>query len=384
MNVEEFLAETPAAGSSSLPAAGVAPVSTEASTGTQGDSPEVAPQVREDRAPEQPAVLAGGASVSEAPTEEPVQFTALTPSGIEVLYQAAPKRLYRVRRQWVPTTTKDVSAAGEWVEVPSVTTVLGVLDKAALPWWGMKMGVEGVLELAKRGLIREMKVEAPLGTEHAALMIPGQGMVGSTMLPADVDNVVDLLNQFKLTVNHKRDKAGDRGQSVHDAFEAWAKDDIWPQPEVFPATERGYVEGLVRFLEDAAIEPGGTEIMVGSLEHGFAGRYDLRAIMADSNLCTKLYPKRADKYELVPGGSCLLDLKTSAGVYDTHEFQLEAYEAASVECGYTPTDFRAVIRVSADGRYEFVQSKSTFEDFLGVKAAYDARESRKRRKKRPK
>lgn len=319
------------------------------------------------------AVLAPGES--EAPAEEPQFVSALTPSGIEVYYQWAPKRLYRVREQWVPTTTKDVNEPGEWVEVPSVTTVLGVLDKAALPWWGMKMGVDGVLELQRRGLIREM---------DGKLMIPGKGMIGSTMVQAEVDNIVELLNEFKLTVNHKRDKAGDRGQSVHDAFEIWAMDDIWPQPAVFPESERGYVEGLVRFLEDAAIEPGGTEIMVGSLEHGFAGRYDLRAIMADSNLCTKLYPKRADKYEVVPGGSCLLDLKTSAGVYDTHEFQLEAYEAASVECGYTPTDFRAVIRVSADGRYEFVQSKSTFDDFLGVKAAHDARESRKRRKKRPK
>jgi hypothetical protein len=38
-----------------------------------------------------------------------------------------------------------------WREVPSVTTVLGILDKPGLPWWGMKIGVEGVLELVRRG-----------------------------------------------------------------------------------------------------------------------------------------------------------------------------------------------------------------------------------------
>jgi hypothetical protein len=37
-----------------------------------------------------------------------------------------------------------------WVDVPSVTTALGILEKPALPWWGMKVGVEGVLELRRK------------------------------------------------------------------------------------------------------------------------------------------------------------------------------------------------------------------------------------------
>lgn len=61
--------------------------------------------------------------------------TELTPSGLEVYFQSKPKRMYRVNG----------------VEVPSVTTVLGVLDKPALPFWGNKVGVDGVLELIRRG-----------------------------------------------------------------------------------------------------------------------------------------------------------------------------------------------------------------------------------------
>lgn len=58
----------------------------------------------------------------------------VTPSGIEVYYQPDP-RLYRVNG----------------VEVPSVTQVLDCLHKPALPYWGNKVGAEGVLELVRMG-----------------------------------------------------------------------------------------------------------------------------------------------------------------------------------------------------------------------------------------
>ena len=35
--------------------------------------------------------------------------------------------------------------------VPSVTQILGVLDKPGLPWWGMKVGVAGVCALIDNG-----------------------------------------------------------------------------------------------------------------------------------------------------------------------------------------------------------------------------------------
>lgn len=374
-SLDQFLQETPAvapeASTSEKPPAteSVSVAQTAATTEAVAPSDDVAGSE---------SVHAPGASQESAPEGEPEGMTALTPSGIEVYYQWAPKRLYRVRKALAYFPDKgETGAWSDWVEVPSVTTVLGCLDKAGLPWWGMKSGVEGFLELHERGLIREMS--GAFG--KTALCVPGKGMTGSSMSPATVENVVGLLTEFKLTVNHKRDKAGDRGQSVHDAFESWANNDVWPQPDIYPETERGYVRGLIRFLEDAAIEPGGTEIMVGSIEHDYAGRYDLRAIMADSDLVTKTYPRRVDKVETIEGGSFILDLKTSSGVYPTHFMQLEAYEAASVECGYTPTQGRAVIHVTADGKYEFVRSKATIDDFLAVKSAYDALESMKRRRK---
>lgn len=74
----------------------------------------------------------------------------LTPAGLEIYYQSGPKRLYRVRSD--PETFK--SAGDTWREVPSVSTVLGVLEKGGLTYWGQGVGVDGVVELVNRGLLR--------------------------------------------------------------------------------------------------------------------------------------------------------------------------------------------------------------------------------------
>jgi hypothetical protein len=88
-------------------------------------------------------------------------------------------------------------------------------------------------------------------------------------------------------------------------------------------------------------------------------------------MVTKVYPKRANKVEELPGGRYLLDLKTSSGVYQSHALQLAAYEGASVECGYEPTDYRAVIHVTKTGEYELVVTSATLEDFLAVRKTYE-------------
>ncbi len=88
------------------------------------------------------------------PSPEVFQVTDITPSGIEVLYQASPKRLYKVRKP-APYGQSGFPDFYPWVEVPGVTTVLDVLSKDGLPWWAQGIGVAGVLELVKRGLLFE-------------------------------------------------------------------------------------------------------------------------------------------------------------------------------------------------------------------------------------
>lgn len=314
------------------------------------------------------AVPAGGSSQEGTGPEEPFGVSqSLTPSGIEVYYQSGPKRLYRVRDGKLAHEESVGEDFAPWHEVPSVTTVLGVIDKSgALTWWGQGVGGIGALKLQQAG--EDL-------TDVQALIAAGSDDDARKLL-------CSKLTEHKLSTNHVRDKASDRGVSVHDAFEQWAGDQrIIPQPIVYPEHERGYVAGLAAFLKQlAGGEPDGiqAEVTVASLEHRFAGRYDLRLnLRKTAQVVTRIYPQRQPKIEVIPEGSYLLDLKTSKGIYDTHYLQLEAYEGASVECGYEPTDWRGVIHVTADGRYELHinQLKNAVQpwahsDFLAARELY--------------
>lgn len=291
-----------------------------------------------------------------APTKQ-VGFSTVTPSGIEVYYQAEPKRLYRIRRTEPET--------GEWIEVPSVTTVLDVLHKPALTWWGQTVGVSGVLSLIERGLFRQAVSQA----DEPVFAVAVNGL----WQEANEQTIKDALVQQKLTVNHVRDKAGARGNSVHGALEDWVEKGTIPDPQFYPEAEQGYITGLAKFLADvkrgARAKTPQSEVTVGSLKHRFAGRYDLRMAISKSMLVVSSAKGKTDEFA---AGEYLWDLKTSKGFYDTHFLQLEAYEAASIECGYKPTKGRVVVRVDASGTYEVQLSKYTFDQYLGVRAAYAA------------
>lgn len=296
--------------------------------------------------------------------------TNTVPAGYTIDYFTEPRRKYMIGM-----------ADGNGVEDPmqeavSVTTVLGCLDKPALPWWGMKIGVEGVLELVKRGVLSPATHPVENFTTLAAPTDQGLNML------VGVDDIVRLLTQEKLTTNHARDKAAVRGVNAHDAFEAWCAIGQIPDPEKYPEEERGYVRGLLAFINDTRgnFVPDSQEVIVGSMKHLFAGRYDLRAhTTGEMTLVTSAYTtsgdirKRGPKYVTVPADIKILgDLKTSKGIYGSHLLQLEGYEGASVECGYEPTDARAVIHVTKDGLYEFKRARATYDDFLAILRTYHA------------
>lgn len=190
-----------------------------------------------------------------------------------------------------------------------------------------------------------------------------------------------LLTAEKLTVNHVRDNAGDRGQAVHDALENWARYGHTPDPSMYPEEQEGYVRGLVAFLKDVyTAEPVGAEVLVASSEYGYAGRYDLRIkTNAEHEIVVRRTKTKIRKRTIKPG-LYLCDLKTSKGIYPSHSRQLEAYEQASLESGYEPTDGRGVLLVTADGGYEFVRSWAVFEDFRVVLDVWKSDQEMKARK----
>jgi hypothetical protein len=224
----------------------------------------------------------------------------------------------------------------------------------------MKVGVEGVAQAFYEPYEYINPVTLETETLPALVEIDGWWQKGPEL-------VVDQLTIRKLTVNHVRDKAADRGTSVHQGFEDWCRTGLKPNPLNFPETERGYVEGLVRFIEEVNPEPVFTELMVGSARHGYAGRFDLLARTQAVEVQTGPRTKRQ-----IPAGLGLIDLKTSKGIYMSHKLQLAAYAEAFVECGYGRTDYEAVLLVRSDGRYDFKVSEARPSQFLAVRNAYNA------------
>jgi hypothetical protein len=275
---------------------------------------------------------------------EEVVAEQTTPNGWVITYEPKPKRRYLI---------DGVETDG------SVTGIERILAKDALPWWGQNVGIAGLLQMRQMGLdidaLIEQKPAEMEWVEYAKLISSGP------------------LTKHQLTTNHVRDAAGTRGYSVHDALQRYATTGSIPDPKEYPPHEQGYVIALVAFLFDVpSLEPENVELMVGSKEHNYAGRYDLRGSTGNPHrVVTKVYPKQGAKTTTIPRGSIMWDLKTSVDIFPEHSFQLGAYELASIECGYEPTDYQVVIQCGADGRYQARRSWASGEDFLMVKACWE-------------
>ena len=299
---------------------------------------------------------------TEGGAEAPLS-TASYP-GIEIEYFTQPKRKYTVN--------------GE--EVPSVTTVLECLDKPALPWWGMTVGAENTAALFNMGLIYPVQVLR--GGQSFVVMGCHHPDTGQPVV-AGKEEIVGLLSKHQLTVNHVKDKAGDRGQSCHDALELFCKDGTIPDVGMFPAEEVGYVQALHDFLVAARPVTVEAEIMVASAKHRFAGRVDWRMqLIKPVTLVVHHTPKKGAQYATIPAGEYIVDLKTSKSVYFSHAKQLAGYEIGFQECGFGPSDGRFVLHCDADGLYRFVRVDewATPADFLTTLAEFHSQAEMKTRK----
>lgn len=223
-------------------------------------------------------------------------------------------------------------------ELTSVTTILDLVGKDALPWWGMTVGLGGLLQLID--------------------------LEGIQVVDHPVDRLTALLTIHKLTVNHVRDKAGKRGTVAHKQLERYGKDGTPLNLGEADEAARGYVRGAARLVIEERPRILATEVMVWSEQHGFAGTFDA-LVEKDGRLG-------------------LWDYKTSKRVYDSHHLQLGAYEGARRDLGLRPIDFAQVVLLTPDGDYELTDvdfGEDTFEEFLAIKGAYDALQNRKARLK---
>ena len=201
------------------------------------------------------------------------------------------------------------------VMVPSVTTILGIIDKSGpLTWWASRMAVEYV-------------------GRHIE---PGR--------PYDEIQLKQILEEAYRAHKTAGHQATSVGTIVHGFAEQWGyfKTGTKPQPR-FPTNPeaRQGCENFIAWTEKHKVKFLHMERMVYSRHDKFVGTVDLMA--------------------KIDGAFCVADYKTSKAVYPEYELQLAAYFNAGNEelafCGKkNKIEMAYVLR--------FDKEQGIFEDFI--------------------
>lgn len=219
---------------------------------------------------------------------------------------------------------------GAWV--PGVTTILGVLDKPAIPKWAAQQ-------------VAEYVADHPDGVETLRNM--GRGPM------------VDALKRLPW---ERRDKAAARGTTLHDHAERILRgEEVEVDDELVPV-----IESALRFLDEWQIEPVAIEVAVGSREHRYAGTADLFAKYV-----------RPDTGE---AGIAIMDWKSGKAIYPEYAYQLAAYAGAEFygldgnEAPVPPVDAAFGVQIRADGYdvHELASGPDVFDEFVMIRRTFEA------------
>lgn len=211
------------------------------------------------------------------------------------------------------------------VILPSVTTVLGVLNKPALLGWYGKIAATWAVENVEI----LTKLVADLGHDAAIKAVAQRGA-------------------------GERDRRAAIGTKAHQAVESLLAGLIpLPDPDTAPLLEQ-----YQRFAAEWAFVPEWSEAMVASDRYGYAGTFDL--------------------YGRLEGRRVLLDIKTGSFVAPEHGLQLAAYAGADYigkpgtadRWKVPPVDLYAVLQLQPDG-YRVIPYYVTAADQKAFLAALD-------------
>jgi hypothetical protein len=216
--------------------------------------------------------------------------------------------------------------------LPSVTTIMGVLDKSGpLIGWAKRITAEAAVD--------------------------NRDQMAGWVEMAGRDGAISLLTK---AATQKRDKAADVGTRVHALAESVARGVEVELTE----EERPFLAAYQRFLEEWQPRYLAAEEMVVSLTHGYGGTFDAIVEMA--------------------GDVWMLDTKTSKGCYPETSLQLAAYTFAdhigrpgdTKRYSIPPITAYGVLHLRPEG-YEVVPynvTPRTFSAFLEALRIYRWRE----------
>lgn len=184
--------------------------------------------------------------------------------------------------------------------VPSVTNVLSVLDKPALPRW------------------------ASLETAKAAAALKAS-------LPSMDDD--DIISNLKGAPWRKADRAADRGTTIHEWLEKAMLGETVPD-----------LEGEALDYEQAA--------------HGWLDAFRPEPVVLECTMFAPSYAGTADGIVTINDQVWLIDFKTSKGLYESAALQLAALYACPIVANEDSwvdaphIDRVAAIRIGTDGQFE--------------------------------
>lgn len=208
-----------------------------------------------------------------------------------------------------------------------VTSITGILDKPALVYWAANMAAEW------------FEKNVPLGT-----MI-------------DEISRARIIEGLKTAFRHRSKEAADIGTAVHKYLEEYLNAGINGDPlPPMPVNENIY-NAIKAFLEWTRVNKVkfiAAERKVYSRKYGYAGTLDALGY--------------------VNGELCIIDFKTSSGIYPEMFLQTSAYAKAVNEEDGTKIKTCYIVRVPKDGSEFEVQKddhmKLNFESFLGCLENY--------------
>lgn len=215
--------------------------------------------------------------------------------------------------------------------VTGVTTLIGVLNKEAIPKWAAGAVAEYVAQNADA--VEQLRSMGERGMVNALKEVPWK----------------------------KRDDAGERGTKLHDHAERLLRgEDVDVDDELVPV-----IENALDFLDDWHIEPLLIEFATGHRAAWYAGTGDLIA--------------RYRRPDTGATGVGIFDWKSGKRIYPETGWQLAAYAGAEFhglggdEAPLPATDASFGVHIRADG-YDvtpFAHGPAIFDEFLQIRATHE-------------
>ena len=263
-------------------------------------------------------------------------------------------------------------ASGQTHRYPSVTTILGAINKPALVGWAAK---------EERTAVTEAAVELYADTQQLATPLPRAAYL--------------LALEQRLTKTKAHVKAlaaaADIGTQAHHAIEHALRTQlgvaVGPAP-VLPDAALWAFMAFEDFARDVALTPLAVEQVVYSHTHQYAGTLDLVADLDAAALLKRL--ERQGPVSLALGSwlrqqgavRAVVDFKTGKAIYGEASLQAVAYERALAEMGHgrhdgVRVDGGLIVRLpklTTDPDFEVAvvpPARELFATFLAVRQLWD-------------